>query len=62
MIRTQLIKESNKPIAVILDYSEYLKLLEARQDREDYLSAARVKATNRKWHSHAEIKKKLGIQ
>ena len=62
MIKTQLIKESNKPIAVILDYGEYLKLLEARQDREDYLSAAQVKATNRKWISHNAIKKKLGIQ
>ena len=61
MIKTQIIKENNKPIAVILDYAEYRKLLEAKQDRNDYSSAVKVKESNRKWTSHKDLKKSLGL-
>ena len=61
MIKTQIIKEGNKPIAVILDYAEYRKLLEAKQDRDDYSSACRVKETNKEWTSHKDLKKTLGL-
>ncbi len=61
MIKKQIIKADNKPIAVILDYSEYKKLKEMAEDREDYLDALKVKKSNKKWVSHDELKKKLGV-
>jgi len=61
MIRTQIIKEDSRPVAVILDYNEYRRLKEIEQDKADYYSAIEVKAKNKKWTSHAELKKQLGI-
>ena len=61
MIKTQLIRQSRKPIAVILDYDEYKRLKEIETDRDDYLSALEVKKTNKKWTSHSEMKKVLGL-
>jgi len=61
MIKTQIIRESKKPIAVILDYEEYKRLKEIEQDKEDYSSAIQIKMTNKKWTSHSELKKELGI-
>ena len=62
MIETQLIRQSNKPIAVILDYKEYKRLKEIEEDKEDYDSALKVKMTNEKWTSHSALKKELGIK
>lgn len=62
MIKTQLIRQSKKTIAVILDYDEYKRLKEIEQDRDDYFAAVEVKKTNKKWISHSELKKELGIQ
>lgn len=61
MIRTQIIKQSNKPIAVILDYEEYKRLKEIEEDKEDYYSALKIKIENNKWFSHSEVKKELGL-
>jgi len=61
MIKRQVIKEDDKPIAVILDYQEYVKLKEAAQDRLDYYSALEVKRKNKKWVSHKDLKKELGL-
>lgn len=61
MIKTQYIRQSKKPIAVILDYQEYKRLKDIEQDKEDYISALSVKRTNKKWISHSELKKELGI-
>jgi hypothetical protein len=61
MIKTQLIRESKKPIAVIIDYEEYKRLKEIEQDKEDYYSALNIKNTNKKWISHQELVKELGI-
>ncbi|MBU1052990.1 MAG: hypothetical protein KKC46_04070 [Proteobacteria bacterium] len=61
MIKTQIIKEDNKPVAVILDYKEYLRLKEVEQDKIDYLSAVEVKIKNKKWLSHGDLKKTLGL-
>ena len=62
MIKTQLIKESKKPIAVILDYQEYKRLKEIEEDMEDYASALKVKRTNKKWYTISEVKKEIGIE
>lgn len=61
MIKTQVIKEKNKPIAVILDYKEYLKLKEIEEDRIDYYSAIETKLKNKRWAEHKDLKKKLGL-
>lgn len=61
MIETQVIKEDNKPVAVILDYKEYIRLKELEQDVDDYNSAMEIKATNKKWVKHEDIKKELGL-
>ena len=61
MIKTQVVKENNKPVAVIMDYKEYVRLKEIEQDRKDYYSAARTKAANKKWTGHEELKKELGL-
>lgn len=61
MIKTQVIKEGNKPIAVILDYAEYQKLKEAAEDKSDYISAVKTKKSNKKWVAHDTLKKELGL-
>ncbi len=62
MIKTQVIKESGKPVAVILDYSEFLRLKGIeREDKKDYQSAIQVKRKNKKWTSHKDLKESLGI-
>ncbi|GAB62186.1 hypothetical protein KSU1_C0590 [Candidatus Jettenia caeni] len=59
MIKTQIIKEKNKPIAVIMDYKEYLKLKQNKEDKKDYYSALETKLKNKKWISHSQLKEKL---
>ena len=61
MIKTQLIRQSKKPIAVVLDYEEYKRLKEIEQDSEDYLSAHSVKLENKNWTSHEDLKIELGL-
>ncbi len=61
MIKTQIIKENNRPVAVILDYNEYRRLKEIEQDKADYRSAIAVKMKAKKWTTHAALKKQLGI-
>ena len=61
MIETQVIKEDNKPVAVILDYQEYIRLKEIEQDVEDYNSAVEIKAENKIWIKHEDLKKELGL-
>jgi|GEM_PF-2340373 len=61
MIKTQIVKEGNKPIAVLLDYREYKRLKEIEEDKADYASALAVKAKNKKWKPHADVKKELGL-
>ncbi|NTU41625.1 MAG: hypothetical protein HGA78_00945 [Nitrospirales bacterium] len=61
MIKTQIIREDKKPVAVILDYAEYLRLKEIEQDRADYDSAVLTKAKTKIWTSHKDLKEKLGL-
>jgi len=44
-----------------MDYREYLRLKEIEEDRMDYYSALQVKKKNKKWKSHDELKKELGL-
>ncbi len=61
MIKTQIIRADSKPVAVILDYEEYRRLKEIEQDKADYYSASAIKAKTKKWTSHAELIKQLGL-
>ncbi|GBE41290.1 MAG TPA: hypothetical protein ENG95_04470 [Nitrospirae bacterium] len=61
MIKTQIVKEDNKPVAVVLDYNEYKRLKEIEQDKIDYDSAMDVKKKNKNWTSHNNLKKELGL-
>jgi hypothetical protein len=57
MIKTQIVKENDKPVAVVLDYKEYLRLKEIEQDRKDFYSASQVKLKSKKWTSRKDLKK-----
>ena len=61
MIKTQIIKEDNNPIAVILDYNEYLRLKEIEEDRIDYNTALKIKEENKTWIDHEDLKNDLGL-
>lgn len=61
MIKTQIVKENNKPVAVIMDYREYVRLKEIEEERKDYLSAVKTKVANKQWTSHEDLKKELGL-
>lgn len=62
MIKSQLIEIENKPVAIILDYKEYLRLKEIEEDKSDYYSALKTKLQNKKWFAHNDLKKELGIK
>ncbi len=61
MIDTQIIKDGDKPVAIILDIEEYKRLKEIEQDYEDYYSALETRITNKNWISHEHLKKELGL-
>lgn len=59
MIKKQIIKENNKPIAVVLDFEEFKRLKLIEEDRFDYYSALKIKIENKKWTSHKDLKKAM---
>jgi len=61
MVRTQIIRKDKEPVAVILDYNEYMRLKEIEQDSKDYSSALMIKRKNKTWTTHEDLKKDLGI-
>ena len=61
MIKTQIVRQDSRPVAVIMDYKEYLRLKEIEEERKDYYSAAKVKMRNKKWKSHEDLKKELDL-
>jgi hypothetical protein len=61
MIKTQVIKEGNKPVVVVMDYEEYMKLRELVEDVEDYRNAVKIKKTNKKWIRFEELRKELSL-
>jgi hypothetical protein len=63
VIKTQIVKSGDrKPVFVIMDYEEYLRLKEIEEDGEDYYSALQIKMKNKKWKTHEELKMELGIK
>ena len=61
MVKTQIIRKDKEPVAVVLDYNEYVRLKEIEQDSEDYRSAVLVKEKNKKWTTHRDLKRDLGL-
>ncbi len=61
MIDTQIIKNNDIPVAVIMDYEEYMKLNQKAEDFEDYKSAVKTKMSNKKWISHENLISELGL-
>jgi hypothetical protein len=61
MVKTQIIRKDREPVAVVLDYNEYLRLKEIEQDGKDYRSALAVKKKNKTWITHEDLKKDLGM-
>jgi len=61
MIKTQVIKKGKDPIAVIIDYREYLRLKEMAQDRAEYAEAIDSEKKNRRLTPLKEVKKRLGL-
>jgi hypothetical protein len=62
MIKKHIIKEEGKPVAVILDYNEYMELKALAEDRRDYYNAIETKRNNKKWIPHDELKKEFGLK
>lgn len=61
MIQTNFIKENDQIVAVVLDYSEYQRLKTLEEDAKDYATAVHIKHTNKKWVTHTDLKKELGL-
>ena len=61
MIKKHIIKEEGKPVAVILDYQEYVELKAMAEDKADYYKGIETKRNNKKWVSHEELKKEFGM-
>jgi len=61
MIDKQIIKDGENPVAIILDIKEYERLIEIEQDSMDYYTALETKLTNKKWISHEELIKEMGL-
>jgi len=61
MIDKQIIKDGEKPVAVVLDIREYERLKEIEQDSQDYYSTFEIKLTNKNWTSHEQLKQELGL-
>ena len=62
MIKKHIIKQEDKPVAVILDYNEYMELIALVQDKMDYYSAIETKRKNKKWIPHDDMKREFGIK
>ena len=61
MISTQIIREDDRPVAIILDYKEYMRLKEIEEDMVDYYSALETKMNNKEWVNHKDLKRQLGL-
>ena len=62
MITKQIIKNENQPVAVILDYNEYLELEQIKDDYNDYFSAVETLQENKIWTKHEDMLKILELE
>lgn len=62
MITKQIITNENVPIAVVLDYNEYIELEQIKDDFNDYFSAVETLNNNQNWTKHEDMLKMLEIE
>lgn len=62
MIKMHILKDGENPVAVVLDYKEYMKLKAIAEDTMDYNSAIAIKRKTRKWVSHEDLKIESGLK
>lgn len=62
MITKQIITNENVPVAVVLDYNEYLELENIKDDFNDYFTAAETLKENKVWTNHEDMLKMLDIE
>lgn len=61
MIAQNIILQDGKPVAVVVDYNEYMNLIERTQDMDDYADAVLQKQTSTTWIDHETLKKECGL-
>lgn len=67
-LNAQIIEEDGKPKFALLPIEEYEALLSELsefanlEDLSDYLTAVKVKAETKTWHSLEDVKAQLGIE
>jgi mRNA-degrading endonuclease RelE of RelBE toxin-antitoxin system len=61
MIAQNIILQDGKPVAVVVDYNEYMNLIERTQDMDDYADAVLQKQTSTTWIDHETLKKEHKI-
>ena len=62
MISKQIISNENTPLAVVLDYNEYVELIQIKDDFNDYFSAVETLSDNKVWTKHEDMLKMLEIE
>jgi hypothetical protein len=61
MIAQNIIIQDGKPIAVVVDYNEYMSLVERIQDMDDYADAVVQKQSGTTWIDHETLKRECGL-
>ena len=59
MITKQIISNENIPVAVVLDYNEYIELEHIKDDFNDYFSAVETLNETKVWTKHEDMLKML---
>jgi len=62
VITKQIIKNENVPVAIILDYNEYLELEKFKEDYNDYISGIETLQKNNNWTNHEDMLKLLEVK
>jgi endonuclease V-like protein UPF0215 family len=61
VIKTQIIKEEGKPVAVVMDYREYVELREKALDKEDYDDAVTAEKETKRLTPIKKVREKPGV-
>jgi hypothetical protein len=59
VITKQIISNENVPVAVVLDYNEYIELENIKDDFNDYFTAVETLKDNKVWTKHEDMIKML---
>lgn len=62
MVETQIIKENENPISVILDIEEFNRLKEIESEQLEYQQVIKTKEETKEWFTLEQVKEELGIE